>query len=85
VGFVRGYPPRQIFNFIFKGMWALIESCMLEIASGFWHTWKTPQFRLTALLLGEANCYCFENGGLVKMTLNANFIITNQFLTSKYS
>jgi hypothetical protein len=27
----------------------------------------------------------FENGGLVKMTLNANFIITNQFLTSKYS
>jgi hypothetical protein len=26
----------------------------------------------------------FENGGLVKMTLNANFIITNQFLTSKY-
>jgi hypothetical protein len=28
---------------------------------------------------------CFENGGLVKMNLNANFIITNQFLTSKYS
>jgi hypothetical protein len=27
----------------------------------------------------------FENGGLVKMTLNANFIITNQFLTTKYS
>jgi hypothetical protein len=27
----------------------------------------------------------FENGGLGKMTLNANFIITNQFLTSKYS
>ena len=27
----------------------------------------------------------FENGGLVKMTLNANFIITNEFLTSKYS
>jgi hypothetical protein len=25
----------------------------------------------------------FENGGLVKMTLNANFMITNQFLTSK--
>ena len=25
----------------------------------------------------------FLNGGLVKMTLNANFIITNQFLTSK--
>jgi hypothetical protein len=27
----------------------------------------------------------FENGGLLKKTLNANFIITNQFLTSKYS
>jgi hypothetical protein len=27
----------------------------------------------------------FENGGLVKMSLNANFIITNQFLTSEYS
>ena len=27
----------------------------------------------------------FEIGGLVKMTLNANCIITNQFLTSKYS
>jgi hypothetical protein len=26
-----------------------------------------------------------ENGGLVKMTLNANFIITNEFLISKYS
>jgi hypothetical protein len=25
----------------------------------------------------------FETGGSVKMTLNANFIITNQFLTSK--
>jgi hypothetical protein len=25
----------------------------------------------------------FENGGLAKMTLNANFIIINQFLTSK--
>jgi hypothetical protein len=27
----------------------------------------------------------FENGGLVKMILNASFIITNEFLTSKYS
>jgi hypothetical protein len=27
----------------------------------------------------------FENSGLVKMTLNGNFIITNQFLSSKYS
>jgi hypothetical protein len=27
----------------------------------------------------------FEIGGLVKMTLNANCIITNQFLPSKYS
>jgi hypothetical protein len=27
----------------------------------------------------------FENGGLVKMSLNASFIITNEFLTSKYS
>jgi hypothetical protein len=27
----------------------------------------------------------FENGGLVKMTLNENFIITNQFLTTQYS
>jgi hypothetical protein len=26
----------------------------------------------------------FEIGGLVKITLNANFIIINQFLTSKY-
>jgi hypothetical protein len=25
----------------------------------------------------------FENDGLVKMTMNAIFIITNQFLTSK--
>jgi hypothetical protein len=23
-------------------MCALIESCMLEIASGVWHTWETP-------------------------------------------
>jgi hypothetical protein len=27
----------------------------------------------------------FENDGLVKMSLKANCIITNQFLTSKYS
>jgi hypothetical protein len=27
----------------------------------------------------------FGNGGIVEMTMNANFIITNQFLTSKYS
>jgi hypothetical protein len=26
----------------------------------------------------------FGNGGIVKMTLNAIFITTNQFLTSKY-
>jgi hypothetical protein len=27
----------------------------------------------------------FGDGGLVKMPLNANLIITNEFLTSKYS
>jgi hypothetical protein len=35
----------------------------------------------------SSNCVVghFENGGLVKMILNASFIITNEFLTSKYS
>jgi hypothetical protein len=35
-------PLAKCFPFIFKGMRALVESCMLEIASGVWHTWETP-------------------------------------------
>jgi hypothetical protein len=49
------YSPRQSVSFIFKGMCALIESCMLEIASGVWHT------RFSALV----NVFGLEFAGLL--------------------
>jgi hypothetical protein len=47
---------------------------------------NTPRYQcsLKSETIGNLVGSHFENGGLVKMTLNANFIITNQFLTSKY-
>jgi hypothetical protein len=66
----------------FNENWYLGVFCSEELVGNYvsifieiWDHWQFDDF------VGSH----FENGGLVKMTLNANFIITNQFLTSEYS